>query len=233
LANDKLDLLMGHSLFRGVDPALIEHITELGVKRKLAADQSLFVKGDEGDALYGVLSGSIRISSNAPTGKELIFNILYPGDLFGEIALLDGKKRTADATAMVPTELLCIYRREFLTLLKDEPDLAIHFLHMVCDRLRKTSEMVEDSVFLSLGPRLAKRLLNLSRFAHQSNSSVGPGVINISQFELGQSMGVSRESINKHLAAWRNHGWIALERNKISVFQEAALQQLIKDEEGG
>tara|TARA_B100000315_G_scaffold249276_1_gene280242 strand:- start:5101 stop:5808 length:708 start_codon:yes stop_codon:yes gene_type:complete len=233
LAIDKLDLLKGNVLFRDLDPALIAPIAKLGVTRKLAANQCLFVKGDDGDALYGVLSGCIRISASAPTGKEINLNILYPGDMFGEIALLDGKKRTADATAMTPTELLCIQRRDFLNLLKEEPDLAIHLLYMVCDRVRKTSEIVEDTAFLSLGPRLAKRLLNLTKYANQLDSADTSDVLKVSQSELGQMMGVSRESINKYLRNWTNEGWIALSRGKISILQAEALGQLIKDEESG
>ncbi len=233
MAIDKLDLLKGNVLFRDLDPALIAPIAKLGVTRKLAANQCLFVKGDDGDALYGVLSGCIRISASAPTGKEINLNILYPGDMFGEIALLDGKKRTADATAMTPTELLCIQRRDFLNLLKEEPDLAIHLLYMVCDRVRKTSEIVEDTAFLSLGPRLAKRLLNLTKYANQLDSADTSDVLKVSQSELGQMMGVSRESINKYLRNWTNEGWIALSRGKISILQAEALGQLIKDEESG
>ena len=233
MAIDKLELLKGHVLFRDLDPALIAPVAKLGVTRKLAANQCLFIKGDDGNALYGVLSGCMRISASAPTGKEINLNMLYPGDLFGEIALLDGKKRTADATAMTPTELLCIQRQDFLNLLKSEPELSIHLLHMVCDRLRKTSEIVEDTAFLSLRLRLAKRLLNLTKYADQSGPSDKLGVLKISQSELGQMMGVSRESINKCLRAWSNDGWINLSRGKISILETGALEQMIKDEESG
>jgi CRP/FNR family cyclic AMP-dependent transcriptional regulator len=230
---DKLDLIKGNILFRDLDPALINPIAELGIRRKLAANQCLFVKGDDGDALYGVLSGSIRISVSAPSGKGINLNMLYPGDMFGEIALLDGNKRTADATAMEATELLCIQRPAFLKLMRDEPDLAVHLLYMLCDRLRKTSEIVEDTAFLGLGPRLAKGLLNLVNSADQSGATDGPVVLNISQSELGQMMGVSRESINKCLRSWSDDKWISLNRSQITILQEDALQYMIEKEERG
>ena len=107
---DKLDLIKGNVLFRDLDPVLFDPIAELGIRRKLTANQCLFVKGEDGVALYGVLSGCIRISVSAPNGKEINLNMMYPGDMFGEIALLDGNKRTANATAMEATELLCIQR---------------------------------------------------------------------------------------------------------------------------
>jgi CRP/FNR family transcriptional regulator, cyclic AMP receptor protein len=228
LTVDNLDLLKGHVLFREMDPVLIEPIANLGIKRNLIADECLFVKGDDGDELYGVLSGCIRISARAQTGKEINLNILYPGDLFGEIALLDGKKRTADATATTSTELLCIRRFDFLNILKEKPDLAIHLLKIVCDRIRKTTEMVEDNAFLSLRPRLAKRLLNLARYDTESKLNGTSNVLNISQSELGQMMGVSRESINKCMQNWNNKKWVLLKRNQITILNRAALQQLIE-----
>ena len=233
MAIDKLDLLKTHILFRSVNPKLLKPIAQLAITRELDTNECLFLKGDEGDALYGVLSGCIRISASAPSGKEITLNILYPGDIFGEIALLDGKNRTAGASATMPTKLLCIQRGEFLKLMRDVPDLTIHLLDMLCDRLRKTNEIVEDTAFLSLGPRLAKRLLNLARYAVQSDPTNPQGILNISQSELGQMMGVTRESINKYMRNWRNQGWIALRRNQITLLQKDALQQLITNEEDG
>lgn len=195
---------------------------------ELAGNQVLFLKGDEGDALYGVLGGRIRISSGDADGKEIILNIIDPGDIFGEIALLDGKPRTADASAMAPSQLLRVQRSDFLGLMAAEPRLTQHLMEMVCDRIRKTSEMLEDSAFLDLPARLAKRLLSLAKYYGEADTDTAITGIQISQAELGQLMGTSRESINKHLQFWRSRDWITLGRGRVTINQPAALQNLIE-----
>lgn len=220
------DLLARNFLFRNLDPDVIERISALGTTVELAGNQVLFLKGDEGDALYGVLDGRIRISSGDADGKEIILNIIDPGDIFGEIALLDGKPRTADASAMAASQLFRVQRSDFLGLMAAEPRLTQHLLEMVCDRIRKTSEMLEDSAFLDLPARLAKRLLSLAKYYGDSSQETALTGIQISQAELGQLMGTSRESINKHLQYWRGRGWITLGRGRVTIEAPGALENL-------
>ncbi|MAF49697.1 MAG: Crp/Fnr family transcriptional regulator [Rhodospirillales bacterium] len=225
------DLLARNFLFRNLDPDVIQRIADLGTTQQLADDQVLFLKGDEGDALYGVLAGRIRISSGDADGKEIILNIIDPGDIFGEIALLDGKPRTADASAMQPSQLFRIQRSDFVALMGAEPRLTTHLLEMVCDRIRKTSEMLEDSAFLDLPARLAKRLLSLAKYYGEADQETTLTGIQISQAELGQLMGTSRESINKHLQYWRGRGWITLGRGRVTIDAPDALQNLVERDE--
>lgn len=215
-------------MFRNLDPDVIERISALGTTVELAGNQVLFLKGDEGDALYGVLDGRIRISSGDADGKEIILNIIDPGDIFGEIALLDGKPRTADASAMAASQLFRVQRSDFLGLMAAEPRLTQHLLEMVCDRIRKTSEMLEDSAFLDLPARLAKRLLSLAKYYGDSSQETALTGIQISQAELGQLMGTSRESINKHLQYWRGRGWITLGRGRVTIEAPGALENLVE-----
>ena len=228
---DRRDMFASHTLFRDLEPAAINKIADLGVVRRLDANQLLFSKGDEGDALYGVMQGRIRISAGAPSGKEVIINIMQPGELFGEIALLDGGPRTADATSMGKSELLQIRRPEFVSFIEREPKIANHFLKLLCDRLRTTTEMLEDSVFLSLPGRLAKRLLSMARAENEPTSPDQPLDLKISQADLGQYLGVSRESINKHLQLWQRQQWIALGRGKVTILDVEHLQELVDDDE--
>ena len=222
------DLLARNFLFRNLDPDVIERISALGTTVELAGNQVLFLKGDEGDALYGVLDGRIRISSGDADGKEIILNIIDPGDIFGEIALLDGKPRTADASAMAASQLFRVQRSDFLGLMAAEPRLTQHLLEMVCDRIRKTSEMLEDSAFLDLPARLAKRLLSLAKYYGDSSQETALTGIQISQAELGQLMGTSRESINMHLQYWRGRGWITLGRGRVTIEAPGALENLVE-----
>ena len=225
---DRRELLSTHFLFRDLDSEVIEHIAKLGVKCQLGATEVLFFKGDPGDALYGVLSGRIRISTSAPSGKEIILSVMEPGDMFGEIALLDGMPRTADASALDPSVLFKIHRREFIEFIERQPSLTTHLLKMVCDRVRSTNEFVEDYIFLGLPARLAKRLLGLSSYYGDSEPSEDPADLHISQVELGQLMGATRETINRQLQTWRKKGWVELPKGHIKILDPEALHQLVE-----
>ena len=109
----------------------------------------IFSQGDEGDALFGVASGRVRISASASGGREVFLNIMEPGDTFGEIAVMDGLPRTANAMALDTSTLIVIQRADFLPFLEREPLLAIHLLKLMCERLRWTSELVEESAFMA------------------------------------------------------------------------------------
>lgn len=220
-------LLAEHYLFRDLDAAVIERIASLAVTRRARAGDVLFLKGDEGDALYSVVSGYVRISTSGPGGRTVILNIMGPGDVFGEIALLDGMARTADAFATMQTELITIARRDLMTLLEREPRLAIHLLKLVCQRVRRTSEQVEDSALLAVPGRLAKQLLSM---ADLNGEAVSGGIrvrLQPSQSELGQMLGISRVCINKHLQRWRRKGWIGLTRGHVVVCNREALHGLV------
>ena len=226
---DKHTLLSTHYLFSGLGADRLARIASLGVSKQLADGEALFLKGDAGDALYGVLSGKIRISTSAPNGKEIILSIVDPGGMFGEIALLDGKSRSADATAMGNATLFMLQRREFSRFLEEEPTLAIHFLEMVCQRLRSTNDLIEDAAFLALPARLAKRLLSFSQASVESSSGATVTTeIRISQAELGQLMATSRESINRLLQEWREQGWVSLGRNRLVIHNHGALQAVVQ-----
>src|ERR1700676_2570424 len=125
-------ILERNSLFRGLPIATIQRISALAIRRTYKRGVIVFAHGDPGDALYGVVTGKIRISSSARDGKEIFLNVMEPGDTFGEIALLDGNKRTATARATVPSELIIIMRDHFLALLQQEPRLTIHLLQLLC-----------------------------------------------------------------------------------------------------
>ena len=160
-------------------------------------------------------------------GREIIFSIVEPGEIFGEIALLDGQPRTADARATVPTSLMTIYRRDFMQLSKRQPAVGSHFMRLICQRLRETSEQIEDTVLLPLPARLAKRLLAMSQPTDdEDRSSTDSVTIKLSQSELGQLVGASREAVNKYLQDWRHNGWIKLGRGRLSVQEPRALREL-------
>jgi CRP-like cAMP-binding protein len=154
----------------------------------------------------------VKVSVASAEGKDIVLNMFREGDVFGEIALLDGRPRTADATAMTPCELIVIERRDFVPFLRDHPDVMLKLIEILCSRLRHTSEQVQEITFLNLPTRLAKALLQLAAGSPADRPKVA-----ITQRELSQIIGRSRESTNKQLRAWEKRQWIRLERGGISI----------------
>jgi CRP/FNR family cyclic AMP-dependent transcriptional regulator len=222
-------LLERNRLFRGLSASTIAQIGSLSVRRPCSAGAIIFSQGDPGDALYGVVTGKVRISASAPDGKEMFLNIMEPGDTFGEIALLDGNPRTATASAMAPCELLVIMRDPFLALLQREHGLAIHLLRLLCQRIRWTSGLAEDSALLALPARLARRVLSLGKLhGHPVLNGVH---LAISQEEIARFLGISRQVVNQYLQIWKANGWVELGRAKMTILDEQALQRTAESSE--
>jgi CRP/FNR family transcriptional regulator, cyclic AMP receptor protein len=211
---DKLSLLRNHPLFRDLPPAVIEHLGSYMKTRRVARGTTMFAKGDPGTGLMGVLTGAVKVSVASADGKDIVLNIFHEGEVFGEIALLDGRPRTADATAMSDCELIVIERRDFVPFLSAHADVMLKFIEILCSRLRRTSEQVQDITFLNLPTRLAKTVLQLT--AREEGSAIRRKAV-ITQREISQMIGMSRESTNKQLRAWAKHGWIRLERGGVGV----------------
>ena len=167
------------------------------------------------------------MSSVSAEGKEIVLNIMSAGEIFGEIALIDRGERSADAVAMTECEILVLHRRDFIPILEKHADICILLLKILCQRLRQTSEQVEDVLFRHLESRLAKALLHLVESAgmHQVNGS--PTDLHLSQRELGNHAGGSRESVNKHLQSWHRAGLIRLGKNSIEILDLAAIERLV------
>src|SRR3954470_5879451 len=162
---DRLSLLRNHPLFQDLPGPVIEHLGSYMKTRKVARGATIFAKGDPGTGLMGVLTGSVKVSVASAEGKDIVLNIFREGEIFGEIALLDGRPRTADAIAMSDCELIVIERRDFIPLIRTRPDVALRLIEVLCARIRHTSEQVEDVLFLDAPARLAKTLLWLTKDA--------------------------------------------------------------------
>ena len=217
-------VLRRSALFAGLPDDEIDAILAHAAIRRYAANAQIFYKGDPGSSMMAVLRGRVVIRVPSSDGREVILNIINEGEIFGEIALLDGKERTADATAMTDCEVLVVARPSFLPLL-ERPLITRELLKVLCERLRRTSEQIEDVVFLDLAARIAKTLL---RFAEvdgvpQSGARV---VLGMSQRELGNLVGASREKVNRRLQAWRRAGIITIESGTIFIRDPAALRSV-------
>ncbi len=128
--------------------------------KRVPAKEILFYKGDPAGQLFVILSGKVKVSAPSEDGKEIIFGIFGPGELVGEMGVLEDADHTATVTALESTELAILERRDFFLLLEQSPAIAIRLLTILCERLRRTSEIVEDISFLPLPIRLAKNSLS-------------------------------------------------------------------------
>jgi len=201
--------------------AILAHAT---VTRWAEGDQ-IFAKGDPGNSMMAVLKGRIMISSPSVDGRQVVLTVFHEGDVFGEIGVLDGKERTADATAMADCELLVVPRRELLSLLERRPELCLSLLVVLCERLRRTNEQVEDLAFLDLEARIAKVLVRLAEENGDGGPPSRPRGVKISQRALGELVGGSRESVNKHLQDWKRSGIIDLGKGAILIRDLKALAE--------
>jgi CRP-like cAMP-binding protein len=212
-AIDKRAILSAHPLFGRLGPRVIERLMPYANIKTVAAGSTIFERGDPGDCLFAVCAGTIRISNRSSDGRDAVFNLISTGGIFGEIALLDGRERTADAQAVTDCDLMVINRRDFIPMVSGEPGLALKVIEILCERIRHTSEQVEDMIFLDLPARLAKTLLWLVANSKLTDDRK----VSITQREIGQIIGMTRESTNKQLRAWEALNWIKLERGSIVV----------------
>jgi CRP/FNR family transcriptional regulator, cyclic AMP receptor protein len=191
------------------------------------AGHEIFAKGSPGNSMMLVLRGSVRISSISLTGKEFVLNIISAGEIVGEIALLDGGERSGDAFAMDDCELLVLNRRDFLPFLENRADICMMLIRVLCHRLRRTSEQVEDVLFRDLEGRIAKALLQEAERTGRPDLGGRPVEIHMSQNDLAHIVGSSRESVNKQLQAWHRAGYIDLSKGSIMIRDLAALKRSV------
>jgi CRP/FNR family cyclic AMP-dependent transcriptional regulator len=218
-------ILRNHELFRELSAEELDQLIAVARMEEVRAKSPIFLKGDPGESMMAVVTGEVKISAPAADGREIVLAMMPAGEVFGEIALLDGCDRTADATAVTNCSLLVIHRRDFLPFLNSHPQVAIRLLRVVCQRLRRTTEQVEDLLFLNLPSRLAKKLLYLSGSGEERQRERAP-IIRQSQREIGNLVGLSRESINKQLSRWQKEGVLTLRDGMIVLDDLDALREI-------
>ena len=219
-SSDKAILLSNHPLFRELGREAHARVAAYATTRHVARGETIFMKGDAGASLFAVCSGMVEVLVPSAEGKNAVLNLVNAGEIFGEITLLDGHPRTTDAQAFTDCTLMVLERRDFLPLLREQPEIAVRLLEILCGRIRQTTEQIEEMMFLDLESRLAKALLRLAR------SSQTPARISITQRTLSEIVGVSREETNKQLQLWRRDKIVGLERGSIVVLRAEALARI-------
>ena len=221
-ASSKLSVLRQHQFFRDLEPEALDQLCRYAKHVTLKRGATLFSKGDPGNSLFAVISGTVKMSISSPEGRNAILNLIGPGEVFGEMAVLSGQTRSADATANTVCEMFVIDRRDFLPFVRNHPALAMKFIELLCERVRRTSGQVEQVILQDLPGRLASALLGLTE-RHNSDAS---RTIAMTQQEISEMVGMTRESINKQLRAWAARSWVRLEHGAIVVLETERLREL-------
>jgi CRP/FNR family transcriptional regulator/CRP/FNR family cyclic AMP-dependent transcriptional regulator len=186
-------------------------------RRVFRRGETVFRHGDVGNALYFLERGRVKVVVTSEQGEEVLLAVLGPGEVFGELSVFDGQPRSATIAALEDTATLMLERGAFQEFVRREPDVALHLLAVLSQRLRTGDTMIEDCAFLDVPGRLAKKLLDL---AEQHGQRTPDGVeiqLRLTQRELAGMVAASRESVNKHLAYFRQKGLVKLQHGYLVV----------------
>ena len=226
---DKKSLLAEHFLLRHLPETALDRIVQETKSVHYDADDIIFRKGDSAETMMVIVKGVVRVSSPSTGGDDVTFANLADGDVFGEIALIDGHERSANADAAEETEILEVHRSSFVPILLENPELCIDLLKIVCNRIRHTNALLEDFSYLDLRRRLAKRLMYLSNSG--SFPAVGVNVsIRVPKEDLIAMMGVDRSVVENELMIWSDLDLIKNETRWVTVNDGDKLTQIINQD---
>jgi CRP/FNR family transcriptional regulator, cyclic AMP receptor protein len=217
-------LLKQVPLFRSLPLGESQRIAAILQKQILKKGDVLFREGDEGTALYMILSGKLKIVRQSRDGDEVILAVLSGGDFCGEMAILDGFPRSADAVAIDETHLYSLNRKDFLTYVMHNETAVRAILAALSRRLRKADDFLEDIFFLKVSSRLAKKLIELAETNGFKEGQTTPVKLSVTQKDLAGMVGASRESVNKELRALRERELISVSGNTILIHDIDALR---------
>jgi CRP-like cAMP-binding protein len=225
-ASAKREALLASAFFRSMRPEEIDEILAFATVRRFPRGATLMGKGDDGSSLMAVLAGRVRIGNVSADGKEVTLNVIGPGEIVGEIALLDGRPRSADAVATEDTTVVVVERKDFLPFLLRHGALVERLLVVLCDRLRRTSGALEDIALFDVPARLARVLVKLADdYGRPTEAGIRIG-LKLSQRDLSNLVASTRESVNKQLRLWREAGTIDLDDGHVVVLRRRDLEVL-------
>ena len=204
-------------LFAPLSPRHLASITQQARRRTFRRGETIFRHGDVGNALYFLESGRVKIVVTSEQGEEVLLAVLGPGEVFGELSVFDGLPRSATVVVLEDAVALALERDTLQEFLRREPEVALHLLSVLSRRLRTGDTMVEDCAFLDVPGRLAKKLLDLAE-QHGHPTSEGLEIeLRLTQRELAGMVAASRESVNKHLAYFRQKGLVRLQHGHLVI----------------
>jgi CRP/FNR family cyclic AMP-dependent transcriptional regulator len=224
------DLLRRVWLFADLDDADLDRIASVSRPRTCADGEVLVSQGDSSGELFTVIQGRVKVQSVASDGEEVLLSLLGPGEVFGELALLDDKPRSATVVAAERCRLLVVSRASFRSILVQVPSLGVRLLQILAGHVRRLSTRLEDFAALDVRTRLARALLDLgTRFGMPGARNSTRITLRLSQQELGRLVGATREMVNKCLREWANRRIVQHARGFVLIVNERTLQTIAWD----
>jgi len=214
---DKVGHIRNCYLFTEADEASVGPLAERSTLETVPKNRDIFTMGDEVDGLRILLNGLVRIWINDAQGRELTLTLIEPGDAFGEIALLDGSSRSANATVIEPARMIVLRRGAFLDVLDRNPALSRHIIVLLCDRMRRMTDDLRGFAFQDIRVRLSGKLLELAMDHSEIEGGHARFTRKFSQTEFAHMLGATREAINKRLAALAFDGLVTLRSGWIEI----------------
>jgi len=217
LVSTEQDVVRKAPLFTALDDAAAASLRASMDSVKIAKGSVLFAEGDEGDHLYVIVEGKLKLGTSSGDGRENLLSILGPGEMFGELSLFDPGPRTSTATAVTDAKLLSLGQEKLIPWLATNPNVSLQLLARLAQRLRRTNEAVGDLVFSDVPGRVAKALIDLGeRFGKQTDEGLFVHH-DLTQEELAQLVGASRETVNKALADFAGRNWLKLDGRAVLI----------------
>ena len=223
------EVLRATRLFAGLRAEELDGLLGLVSERRVRRDETVLRRGDPDASLMVLVQGRLRAGTTAVDGRELVVGLVEPGGVIGEIALLDGKPRSLDVSAMADSVLLVVERRDFLPFLLRHPEVMLRVVEVLCDRLRRSASALEDVALASLPARLARLLLKL---ANEYGEPDGKGIrlrVKLSQRDLSAQVAATRERVNKQIRLFREAGMLGEERGSMVLLQPDELRRVAED----
>jgi CRP/FNR family cyclic AMP-dependent transcriptional regulator len=219
------DVVRQAPLFAALDDEAAEALRATMTRVEVPRGEEIFHEGDPGDRLYVIVEGKIKLGRASGDGRENLLAVLGPGEMFGELSLFDPGARNATGTAVADTVLIGMGSDDLDEWLRGRPDVARHLLRALARRLRRTNEALADLVFSDVPGRVAKALLDLSeRFGRPTDDGLRVAH-DLTQEELAQLVGASRETVNKALADFASRGWLRLEARAVVLLDVDRLRK--------
>jgi len=225
----ELERLSQSFLFAGLPTKRLATVLENCHCLRLPEKKEIYSRGEAGKEMCIVLSGGVKVSTLSADGKEIIFDLLSEGDFFGELSLLDGGPRTATVTTLVPSVLVILERSFLIPFLEANPATATRLLHLLAHRLRVMDKFLEEVLFFDSETRLAKRVMALKDIYGKVVGDTVQIELKVSQQDIANLVGVTRERVNKHLKKWERAGIVSLHQGHLAIRNLALLQELANE----
>lgn len=223
----KRDILVVCPLFSVLESRELLVLADLAGERRVARDAVVLHRGATDCSLLILVHGRLRASAVSTEGREVTINLMEPGAVLGEIALLDGRPRSLDVVAMAESLLLVVERQHFLPFLRVRPELMLRLMELLCDRLRRNSTAYEDLALVPLSTRLARLLLDMAE-AHGKPTPEGIEIrLVLTQRNIAAQVAATRERVNKQLRRWHKAGVLGSQGGCLTLREPAALRALL------